>query len=208
MAEIPKHPYSIGQRVFVEKIRAAVLANDRFFDTHNWQNVEPMGGRNSSLTKSTYTDRFCVRPMACWVPHLLIPNHMPCCPRCGKRDLVEVNKGVRFIRSPKMLHGVSSHRHLDALCHPCGRCKRRFAGCDRKSPSYDADKMMFFFNFHLGDRFSVDEQLHSFITASYKVPTSQIYQQLVDMRTDRYLFFKPLTAKLRDLLNQQMKHID
>jgi len=46
---------------------------------------------------------------------------------------------------------------------------------------------MGFFNFHLGKKFAVDEMLYSFITASYKVPTSQIYQQLVDMTTDRYL---------------------
>ena len=164
-----------------------MLANDSFFDSHNWQNIEPPGGRNSSLTKSTYTDRFYVRPIAAWIPHLLIPNHVPCCPRCGKRDLVEVKKGARFINSPKILYGMSSHRYLDTILYPCSRCKRRFSGYDRTSLAYDAEKMMGFFNFHLGKKFAVDEMLYSFITASYKVPTSQIYQQLVDMTTDRCL---------------------
>lgn len=126
MTEPRQHPCPTSQREFVERIRAAVLANDRFFDSHNWQNIEPTGGRNSSLTKGTHADRFYVKPIACWIPHLLIPNHVPCCPRCGKRDLVEVNRGVRFVNSPKILYGLGSHKYLDTLCYPCNRCKRRF----------------------------------------------------------------------------------
>jgi len=65
------YPYSNSQRDFIETVRKQIDTNDRFFDDHNWSNIVPKGGRNSSLQKGIYADSFYVRPVAAYVPHLL-----------------------------------------------------------------------------------------------------------------------------------------
>ena len=44
----------------------------------------------------TYHD-YCVRPVAAWVPHLIMPNHVPTSPKCEKNE--QVDFVVRTIRA-------------------------------------------------------------------------------------------------------------
>ena len=56
-------------------------------------------------------DAFYVKPLACWIPHVLIPNHVPTCPHCKEKKFVNPQK-ARWINSPKILYGKDRHRYM------------------------------------------------------------------------------------------------
>jgi hypothetical protein len=145
-----------------------------------------MGGRSSSLTKSTFVEDFYVKPIAAWVPHLLIPGYIPCCPNCSTAKYVDIQR-ARWINSPKILYGVPTHRYLDTLLYYCSKCRRRFCGYDRTSLSHDGDRIVRFFNIHLSSRFAVDEELFSLITGMGDCTTSTIHRVLQHMATEKFL---------------------
>ena len=127
MAERNKYPYSVSQRLFIEKIRAQVDADPNFFHANNWRCVNPPHGKYSSLMKAVSAETFYVRPVAIWLPERLIPNFVPTCPRCKSNQHVEVSK-ARWQNSPKVLFGVNGYRYLDTKLYPCCSCRRQFAG--------------------------------------------------------------------------------
>jgi len=94
---------------------------------------------------------------------------------------------ARWINSPKTLCGIGSHKYLDTMLYPCNHCKRHFAGTNKTSMSHDSDRTLGFFNMKLSKRFTVDEDLYSFIIAGWKMPTAQLRQQLEDITTQKYL---------------------
>jgi hypothetical protein len=92
-------PPSLGsaQWSFIKKTRVLVKNDPKvFFANHNWHNINPTGGKNDGSLfngeRRTTIDDFYVRPIICWVPHLLIRNHVPSCPRCKDKDNVDVIK--------------------------------------------------------------------------------------------------------------------
>jgi len=185
MTTTVKHPYSTSQREFIESVRKQIVENERFFDDHNWSNIVPKGGQNSSSQRAVHADSFYVKPIASHVPHLLF-KIAPCCPHCNSRQFVNVTS-ARWINSPKILHGIGSNKHLDTMLYPCNKCKRHFAGYNKVSMSRDTDRTLGFFNVKLSKRFAVDEELHSFIVASWKTPTAQTRQTLEDVTTRKCL---------------------
>ena len=76
--------YGKAQDDFVKHIRASIDANpDHFFDDKDWRNLTIKGGRHVGLTnRKLEAASFYVKPVAAWVPHLLIPGHVPSCPKC------------------------------------------------------------------------------------------------------------------------------
>lgn len=175
MPPVRKLPFAQSQWDFIQTTRDQVDTQESFFDSHDWQNIAPKGGRHSSLRKPVCVDSFYVKPVASWIPHRLIPNHIPKCPHCESAEHVDIGK-ARWINSPKILCGMSQHKYLDTKLYPCSHCNKRFAGYDRRSIGLDGEKVMGFFNIHLAQRFTVDEQLYSFVTSCHDVGTPTIHR--------------------------------
>lgn len=166
-----RQPKQLGdaQWEFVKKVRGAIKKDHvGFFSQHDWKNIVPDSGSYDSHllnkgNKSTKkVDDFYVKPMASFVPHLLITNHVPTCPRCETKDFVHTQR-ARFINSPIVLYGISSNKYLDTCLYPCERCSKTFTGYNKQSMHLDASVYFAYFNFYLGPGYAVDEQLYSHI---------------------------------------------
>jgi hypothetical protein len=158
---------------------------------HNWRNITPDGGVNDSKlldgSKKTTVEAFYIRSVACWVPNLLIANHVPTCPYCKLKDHVDVVK-ARWINCPKILYGISSHKYLDTLLYPCIKCKKTFSGYHKQSLQLDANVILGYFNFFLGHGYAVDEPLFRMIVDDANtVATSVIFQKMKRHQHTEYL---------------------
>ena len=158
--------YGTAQDEFILKVRGSIDTDARlFFLENNWKDVRPTFGRfdsallNTANKRTRNVDAFYVKSLAVWIPHVLIPNHVPTCPHCKRKDYVHV-ANARWINHPKILYGKDRHRYLDTLLYPCKACNRHFAGYNKSSMELDAKVYYGFFNFYLGHRFAVDEDLY------------------------------------------------
>jgi hypothetical protein len=169
MTMVRSPQYGATQAAFIAKVRDAVKSNPKsFFASNNWRDVTPTKGRyDSSLIdpnsgSTCDVDDFYVKSIAVWVPHLLIPAHTPSCPNCNTSEAVYVDS-ARWINAPKILYGKERHRYLDTMLYPCKRCGRHFAGYNKASMQLDAEVYFGHFNYYLGHRFAVDEELYRYI---------------------------------------------
>jgi hypothetical protein len=187
--------YGPAQLSFIRKTRKAVDADSKsFFAANNWRNIAPSGGRcdsgilDASSRRTCQASSFYIKGIACWIPHKLIPNHTPKCPQCKKNQHVDVTK-VRWVNSPKILYGVERHRYLDTVLYPCRNCAKRFTGYNKKSMQLDASVYYAFFNFYLGDRYAVDDELYrKIVLESSTESTSSIQKRLTHLAYDAYLY--------------------
>jgi hypothetical protein len=192
MAEDEPLSLCAAQWAFIKKTRAAVNNDpNSFFGRHNWRHITPPGGKNDGYLfndkRKTSVDDFYVRPITCWVPHLLISNHVPTCPSCKEKDQVDIIKS-RWINCPKVVFGITSNKYLDTLLYPCGRCKRTFAGYNKHSLQLDANVIFGFFNYYLGHGYAVDEDLYRMIVdESTTCSTATIASRLKRMQVTEYL---------------------
>lgn len=188
----PKHMGEAQWR-FVLKIRSAIANDPRlFFKSHNWRCISPTtGGRHDSSildqnAKKTTVEHFYVKSMATWVPHLLVPNHTPCCPHCKTSRHVDIVKS-RWVNCPKVLYGMSRYRYLDTVLYPCTKCGRQFAGYNKQSMQLDSSLYYGFFTFYLGHGFAVDDDLHRFVIEAASIQsTASIAKRLTRMAYDAY----------------------
>ena len=161
-----------------------------FLKGKDWRNIQPCGGRYVVGTISASplaVESFYIKPVAAFVPHILIPNHTPSCPHCEcSKDVDTFGSNVKWIKQPKVLFGVSSHRYLDTKLYYCQGCNRRFSGYDKKSMQLDANQWAGYFPFNLSNKFAVDDELYSFIVNSSNLPTATIYRELKDMTMQKY----------------------
>lgn len=123
-------------------------------------------------------DAFYVKSIAAWVPHKLIANHVPKCPKCSSSKSVDLTK-CRWINQPKLLYGVSRHRYLDTVMYPCRSCSSFFTGYDETSIKLDASLYLGYFNFYLGPRYAVDEELHRHIVLSASLQSTAVIAQTI-----------------------------
>jgi len=183
-------PFCQAQVDFVKATRGKIDANPkRFFGDNDWREIRPKGGRNTPVASNKTIDvnSFNIKPIAAFVPHLLLPNHVPSCPHCEKKEKVDTHgTNVRWINCPKILFGLKSHRCLDAKLHWCSSCRRRFSGYDKKSMQLDSKEWLGFFPFNLSERFAVDDELHSFTVNSANSTTTSIVNHLKRMCRDNY----------------------
>ena len=81
-----KKPFGEAQAAFIRQTRSALDANAKaFLKGKDWRSITPCGGRHvvGTLSPSLLAvDSFYVKPIAAFVPHLLLPNHTPSCPHC------------------------------------------------------------------------------------------------------------------------------
>ena len=175
---------------FVLKIRGKINNDAKgFFLSNDWKCITPSsGGRFDSniLSKQTTVESFYVKPVAAWVPHLLVPNHIPCCPHCKSRKHVDIVKS-RWINCPKVLYGTARYRYMDTILYLCTLCGRRFAGYNKQSMQLDASLYYGFFTFYLGHGFAVDDDLFRLVIESANTSsTSSIEKKLRRMSYDAY----------------------
>ena len=184
-------PYGAAQHNFIAKTRQSVKALGRsFFDTNNWTNIVPPFSLHTCLTSpdlSLYAESLYVRPIAMWIPHLLVPDHCPSCPRCEKNDGVDLTQLGQFVETPKLLYGVGSHRYLDTVYYSCRFCERKFAGYNERSMELDASRVIGIFNFHLSRGGAIDDDLYNFIVNHRQDTTSSIYHRLALLASDKYV---------------------
>jgi len=63
-------------------------------------------------------ESFYVKPLATWIPYLLMPNFVPVCQHGQKKGGVDVTNAA-FVVNPKILCWVGSHHSFDACQHQC-----------------------------------------------------------------------------------------
>ena len=166
MATRAKDPYCGAHCRCIERLRAQIDGDDKFFYSNDWRCITPQGGKHCSLMKPVYVDSFYVRPMAVWLPERLLPDFVPSCPHCKSNKFVDISK-ARWQNSPKVLYGLKGYRYLDTKLYPCHSCKRQFTGYNPHSMKQDGQFYVGLFNFHFSGRFAVDEELYSFICSHY-----------------------------------------
>ena len=179
--------YGVAQAQFIKSIRQSIDADQGlFFQDKDWRMLTVKGGRYVGLGHSRVdTNSFYVKPVAAWVPHLLIPGHVPCCPKCKHSRSVDCSKAI-WIPTPKILYGLSGHRYLDTKSYPCAGCGGRFAGYNIDSMIADGNKLMGFFFFNVSRQFAIDDELFNEIMNSGEETTSTIYRRLSQNIKDRY----------------------
>jgi len=160
----------------------------QFLQHQDWRNIQPKTARYGTASKRQLdASSFYVKSVACFVPHVVIPGHVPICPRCESSSKVDTHgTNVRWIKVPKTLFGLSSHRYLDTKFYWCGTCRKRFAGCDKWSMQLSAKVWLGYFPFNLSDRFAVDDELCSFIISCANDPTSTMHKKHEQMVTDKH----------------------
>ena len=159
--------YGVAQANFIRRVREEVSGDINYFVGKDWRNIRPNGGRYAlpKSSKQQHTDSYYVKPVAVFVPHLLINHHVPKCPECEKSSHVNVN-ATRWVTCPKVLFGMNSHRYLDTVLYKCRPCNREFAGYNEKSMKLDGDLFIGLFQFQLYRTYAVDDELYHWIVAN------------------------------------------
>lgn len=143
--------YGKAQEDFIAATRRAVaVAGADFFRDKDWTCISPpiqRGRKNACLNNNNQVgllvDSFYVKSIAVWMPHLLIPNHVPSCPNCAEnpKRFVRVNE-AEFIDKPKLLYGVRNHRCVDTYSCGCDGCDGTFYGYNEDSLTKDANALI------------------------------------------------------------------
>jgi hypothetical protein len=186
--------YGLAQEAFIKKTREAVKADLKFFEKNDWSRISLKPGlRNTSLNRSNdkaFIDvqSFYVRDLAVWIPHMIIKDHTPTCPKCERNKFV-MPTGT-WAGRPKVLYGLRKHRYLDSIYYKCHSAEcggKLFSGCNERSLQLDAVKIVGVFNFHLTSGCGVDEELYSYITNHSNDTTASIYKRIALMTTDEWM---------------------
>ena len=157
------------------------------FKKKDWKRIGPSINTSLALTDlKTCADSFYIKDVAVWVPHLLLPNHIPCCPHCGRSDCVDLSK-AEFVARPKILHGIRSHRYLDTMMYKCVKCSKSFTGYNPQSLEKDATKVLGVFTFFVCRGFALDEECYSCITNHSHDTTASIHRRVALAHTDQFL---------------------
>jgi hypothetical protein len=193
--EMRRKPKQLGdaQWRFILKVRGAVARDHvSFFKENNWRNISPTTGSfdsnllNCNSKRTSTVDSFYVKPVASWLPHLLIKNFVPSCPRCKSKAYVNAMKS-RWINCPTVLYCTSRNRYLDTHLYPCDKCKRSFAGYNKKSMQLEAAVYQSYFNFYLGHGYGVEEELYrSIVDQSATESTASIAKRLKTQAYNQY----------------------
>ncbi|CAB9528057.1 unknown protein [Seminavis robusta] len=183
-------PFGVAQRRFITTTRNAISSQGQtFFASHDWMNIKPKNGFNTCLAQDKSNilgEAIYVKPLVVWIPHYLIPNHIPSCPNCERCDGIDVNE-AKWVKQPKVLFGLRSQRYLDTMSYKCHGCKKEFYGYNERSMELDANKLTGLFNIHLSRGFAVDDELYNYVIAHSLDSTSTIHRRVVQLHSDQYL---------------------
>lgn len=185
-----KPAFGLAQLNFIKVNRAEVDKNkEGYFKERDWRNVAPSGGRFrcAGTKRKVNVNSFYIKPLAVFVPHLLLKNHVPSCPKC-ESSLSVFTEGprVKWVKVPKLLFGTNSHKYLDTKRYWCNHCYKSFLGCDKHSMCLDSHQWTGFFPFNLSSHFAVDEEVYNYIICASMLPTAKTQQQLKAMSVSHY----------------------
>jgi hypothetical protein len=184
--------YGDAQKRHIRETREIILQEkERFFTRHDWTRITPdvQGRRNTCLNNdnlSMVAEQFYIKAIAAWVPHWILPNHVPTCPHCENNQSVDINN-IEWVDEPKILYGVRTHRYLDTVYYKCYGCGSTFAGYNEKSLKLDSASLIGIFNFHLAKGLAVDDEVYSHIVNHSHDTTASIYRRLALSVTDNYI---------------------
>lgn len=137
-----KPAFGQPQLDFIKATRLEVdKKKEDYFKGRDWRNIIPTGGRYQGATtnKRLDTESFYVKPLAVFLPHLLLKNHVPSCPKCESSLSVHTQgPQVKWVKVPKIMFGITSHKYLDTKRYWCQHCRCSFLGYDKKSMYVDS----------------------------------------------------------------------
>ena len=182
--------YGQPQKDFITKTRGDIKTAGRgYFYNRDWTNLLPNRGRNTCLNNDDlqmYAYSFYIKPIAAWVPHLILPNnHMPACPKCESNKSIDLGQSD-WIANPIILYGVRSHKYLDTWLYKCRDCKSSFNGYNEVSLQKSGSALLGIFNFRLSRGFAVDDELYSCIINNSKQTTASTYRTIARQCSDKY----------------------
>ena len=144
-------------------------------------------GRNSQMDgKAMWVGAFYVKGLVAFVPHLILPGHVPSCPHCRNSKWVDTPSS-RWIKTPKICFGINTHKYLDTKLYKCTRCARSFTGYNKRSLELDSGKWVGLFDYHLTKTYAVDPMLYSDIVASKSDKAEVIARRCRQRVVDNYL---------------------
>ena len=210
-------PYGRAQDAFVQATRNAIDSGQLTASTlaQNWQCLSPSLLPNQLLTP---TDFYYVKPIAVWVPHLIVPGFVPFCPHCQTPDGIDIgpsnsnsnsNNSVavasakfnyngaiqkmkaaqqkqqgnnnknnkthnkkksssKWVKNPKVLYGLDSHRYLDTKLYYCQTCNKHFNGTHLASLALGHSRLLGRFPFYCPPHqsYAIDAELFPYIVAA------------------------------------------
>jgi len=139
-----------------------------------------------TATKRLSVNSFYVKDTSVWLPHMVVPNCVPTCYCCCAKAGVDVGR-FRWVKHPKVLHGVKTHRYLDSVCHWCTPCNQEFLAWDEAVLESDADEITGILNFRLSNGFAVDEELYSFVVTHGTDTTTLAHERLKALHSDHWV---------------------
>ena len=151
----------------------------------DWTNIRPPQPAIGAFTPEYYYKR----PLAVFIPHLIIPNYIPACPICKKSANVMVNR-CQDVQNSKPLFGLQEQRELLTVRYPCTRCadgnEHWFVGYHKESLRLGGPQLLGVFRFFVATTFAIDEPLHSYLVSQPYIPTSQLADTLASMAEKKF----------------------
>jgi hypothetical protein len=149
----------------------------------DWTNIRPP-------QPAIFTpDYYYKRPLAVFIPHLIIPNYIPACPICKKSANVMVER-YQFVQNSKPLFGLQEQRELLTVKYPCTRCadgkEHWFVGYHKESLRLGGPQLLGVFRFFVAPTFAIDEPLHSYLVSQPYIPTFQLAETLASMAEKKF----------------------
>jgi hypothetical protein len=153
----------------------------------NWRSVliskPTIGPKRAKVSPSDYY----IRASAVWIPHIVIPDYVPCCPCCKSSASVDVSKS-RWVQYPTLCYSRPNQKYLDTVTYPCTACKKQFRGTNLESMALDESGVVrAVFRFRILHRCAVDEELFLDIVKRPLEATNSIFNHLRSQSAQRYV---------------------
>lgn len=182
-ADGPSAPYGPAQEAFIRSTRQAIDAGKLSLVGTNWTCIRP----TLPFDQQRATSHYYIKPLAVWVPHLIVPGHVPYCPRCASPDGVDPSKTTRWAKGCRVLAGLHSHRYLDTKLYFCNSCNRFFNGTNPQSMALGNSRLLGKFTFYLPrNANAIDDELYQYIVAQARVPVERIVDKLRQLAMENY----------------------
>jgi len=173
------------QKKWREQVESDIRAGTCTSFKKDWSNIRPEFPPRGQLTPSYYY----IRPLAVFIPHLIVKDHTPWCPTCQSNAEVHT-ENYRFAENTKPLFGLNEQRELDTVFYTCyggTGGKHTFCAHHPDSLRLGGPKLLGIFRFFVADQFAIDEPLHTLLIKQQYTPTAQIARMLRELTEKKYV---------------------
>jgi len=173
------------QRKWREQVESDIQSGSCAAFQKDWANIRPSFPHRGQLTPSFYY----IRPLAVFIPHLIVKDHTPWCPTCRSNANVHTDN-YRYAENTKPLFGLHEQRELHTVFYTCyggTGGKHTFCAHNPVSLQLAGPKLLGIFRFYVADQFAIDESLHTFLIKQQYTPTTQIARMLRDLVEKKYV---------------------